>query len=366
MARGRKAKVNYWKSRGAYGCWIAGNQHILATGPDDAPAGPTYRAAALAFAKLVNLQAGKGTDGYLVSACLTRYRQHLRETATQGDRHASYALAAFAREHQSLSVADLRPHHLTDWLSRSGWNDTTRNNAGTAVMGAIAHAHREGFIVSNPLAGRVKLPAPVCRGREAWMPAELCRLLVDEALTRRGPAFRDLLLALWRTGARPIEIARAEAHNVQGGERIVYRWNARVGYRGKTAKKTRRDRVVYLTPDLQEMVAGLVARYPTGPLFRTATGREWRVGNLCWRWRKLLDRPRVKAFCEGRKIDLATLKPYNFRHTFITDWVESGRSILVCAQLTGTSVAMIERRYGHPSDQHIMSEVRAFAAQRQS
>lgn len=37
----RKPSVRYWDSRDAYCCEIAGTQHILAKGPDDAPTGPT-------------------------------------------------------------------------------------------------------------------------------------------------------------------------------------------------------------------------------------------------------------------------------------------------------------------------------------
>ena len=36
MPRGKKPSVRYWDSRGGYGCWIDGTQHILAKGPDDA------------------------------------------------------------------------------------------------------------------------------------------------------------------------------------------------------------------------------------------------------------------------------------------------------------------------------------------
>jgi hypothetical protein len=42
MARGKKPSVRCWDSRGAYCCWIAGEQHTLAKGPDDASTGPTY------------------------------------------------------------------------------------------------------------------------------------------------------------------------------------------------------------------------------------------------------------------------------------------------------------------------------------
>jgi len=36
-----------------------------------------------------------------------------------------------------------------------------------------------------------------------------------------------------------------------------------------------------------------------------------------------------------------------FRHTYATDWLLAGGSIKVLADMIGTSVAMIERHYGH-------------------
>lgn len=38
---------------------------------------------------------------------------------------------------------------------------------------------------------------------------------------------------------------------------------------------------------------------------------------------------------------------YGLRHTFATDFLLTGKSIKVLTDLMGTSVAMIERHYGH-------------------
>lgn len=41
------------------------------------------------------------------------------------------------------------------------------------------------------------------------------------------------------------------------------------------------------------------------------------------------------------------LSAYTLRHSVITDLVRDGLPILTVAQLSGTSVAMIEKHYGH-------------------
>ena len=53
MPQGRKPTVRYWETRKAYACWIDGERHFLARGPDDAPSGPTYLAALDRFRKLL-------------------------------------------------------------------------------------------------------------------------------------------------------------------------------------------------------------------------------------------------------------------------------------------------------------------------
>jgi hypothetical protein len=62
MAQGRKPSVRYWESRKAYCCWIDGERHFLAHGPDDAPSGPTFLAALDQFKELLSKEANKGTD----------------------------------------------------------------------------------------------------------------------------------------------------------------------------------------------------------------------------------------------------------------------------------------------------------------
>ena len=43
----------------------------------------------------------------------------------------------------------------------------------------------------------------------------------------------------------------------------------------------------------------------------------------------------------------AGVSAYTLRHSVITDLVRGGLPVLTVAQLSGTSVAMIERHYGH-------------------
>src|SRR4051794_1123622 len=93
----------------------------------------------------------------------------------------------------------------------------------------------------------------------------------------------------------------------------------------------------------------MVKQDPTGKLFRMLGAAAWSLTSILNKWNWLLRRPKVVGCCHDRGIEPTTLKQYNFRHSFLTRWVEDGRDIYIAAQLCGTSVKMVEKRYGHPN-----------------
>jgi integrase len=365
MKPGPKASVRYWKSRRGYCCWLGAERVTLAKGPDDAPHGPTYLEALDRFRKLVSQEANKGTDNYLVSALLNQYRAHLRTTRKSGVPGVFEVMArGFAEEFGDRRVCELKPHMLEEWLARQEqWNSTSKAHAGTLILAAVSWARKKGFIQNDPLAGRVDLPQPRLRGREASMSDELMDLLIAEARKNkmRSQEFADFLWALRLTGARPGELRHAKAFNYQKG-RIVFRWNATRGYIHKTAKKTQRDRIIYLTPELQAYVEAQIRLRPDGYLFQTPRGTQWSPTSVGNKWRWLMKRPRVIEYCEQHGIDPDSLKPYFFRHSFLSRWVEDGGDIYIVAQLCGTSVKMVEKRYGHPNVDKLHEKYLAFMA----
>jgi integrase len=378
----KKPSVRYWNSRKAYCCEIDGTQHILAKGPNDGPRGQTYLEAVGRFGKLIKLEADKGTDDYLVSSLFNQYRLHLHATRTSGVPGVfDIMVKGFAAKFGTRRVTELKPYDFDGWLkSQTQWNPTSQAHAATLILGAISWARKKGFIQTDPLSGRIERPVPILRGREARMSEELMDLLVgachekatyhrkvgtnEPAVHRRKVGFCDqfgkFLWLLRLTGARPIELRMAEAHNYQNG-RIVYRWNAPVGYRGKTAAKTQRDRVIFLPPDARAFVEECVAKHPTGAIFRTLRGEPWTPQNITQKWRQwLLKRPKVVAYLAEHEIDPDQIRPYNFRHTAISTFLDNGGDIYAAAQIFGTGVKQIERRYGHPNIERLEEQFLKF------
>src|SRR5579871_4054604 len=73
----RNPTPRYFASRKAYYCQFAGRQHLLASGPDDAPGGPTYLAALETFRHLMaGTSIEEDGDENPIEVILETYLQH--------------------------------------------------------------------------------------------------------------------------------------------------------------------------------------------------------------------------------------------------------------------------------------------------
>lgn len=84
------------------------------------------------------------------------------------------------------------------------------------------------------------------------------------------------------------------------------------------------------------------SKHPAAPLFTRADGRPW--SRDAWK------RP-IKAAARAAGLPEATTA-YTLRHSTITDLVQGGLDLLTIAQVSGTSLLMIEKHYGHLRREH--------------
>jgi len=97
-------------------------------------------------------------------------------------------------------------------------------------------------------------------------------------------------------------------------------------------------RRILLPPDTAAMLkAQAKAKLPAAPLFARWDGVAWQ--SYMWK-----DPIKAAVFAAGLP---ASATAYTLRHSTITDLVQGGLDLLTIAQVSGTSVAMIERHYGH-------------------
>lgn len=242
--------------------------------------------------------------------------------------------------------ADLRPIDVTRWMAGHKWGASGQRHAITAIKRALNWAVKQGLIAANPVA---HLERPAARRRETLVTSEVHRRLMLHARNGRNNGkidrqFQLILAAVRHCGGRPGDVARVRVEDV---DLEVTRWTLADH---KTRHKTGKPRVVYLSPCLRTITRMAAGDRTSGPLFRNRRGAVTTnaISN------------RIKRLRDDLDLD-KSLVLYSYRHAFITNALSRGVPVATVAELTGTSVAMIERHYGHLARDH--AHLRAAAAQ---
>ena len=172
-------------------------------------------------------------------------------------------LQNFCEMFGTLLGRDLKPLHVTRWLdAHPGWKGS-RRNAVIAIKRAFNWADAEGLLQPNPIKAAKKPPQ---RHRDRILTPEERQ----EILTAiRDQPFREFVLAMMETGARPGEVRKVTAAQVNLDLGV---W---IFKEHKTAKRTGKQRIIYLNAAMIELTRNLVEKYPEGPLFPRPHGTSW-------------------------------------------------------------------------------------------
>lgn len=300
---------------------------------------------------------------------------------------------------------------LRAWAD-AGWSSHYRAGICRSVKAAFAWAASEDggkLIAENPFAG-VKVPS-VERSPERYTERREVAAFLRFAWRRADGSFgvikrfnRSLVLLVRvaaHTGARPGELCSAwwEDFDAERGTITL------PPDRHKTGSKTKKNRVIYLTPGLVRALererrregrhpvaifvhkrsvgaaatGGPSSGEPWGRFVTLANGRqsfEPKSSALAHRIRKL----REAAVAEAKRLK-ELQKPtrglelirsegdnsfvlYQLRHTTASDHLMSGGDVSTVAQLLGTSAVMLETTYGHLLDDHLSRASGDLAAKR--
>lgn len=248
-------------------------------------------------------------------------------------------LNAFSAKHGMLRLNALGKQQVMAFVRGRYTNPTSQNRAIGAIKRAFNWAVEEEHISRNPIA-HVRKPTSRVRNR-VLSPAE--RTLMLNSI--RDQPFADYFLALSLTGCRPSEVSKVTAALVQLDKGI---W---VLPEHKTAKRTGRPRIVYLSPEALDLTRRLVLKYPEGPIFRNRYGQPWSCNAVRLRFRTLRRRfPELKG-----------VVAYTLRSTFATDALEAGVSDTAVAELLGhTNTDTLHKFYARLS--HRVDHLRDAAA----
>jgi integrase len=236
-------------------------------------------------------------------------------------------LQDFCDRYGTVLAKDLKPNHVTRWLdSHPGW-DGCRRNAIVAVKRVFNWADAEGIFQPNPIKSVKKPPQ---RSRDRILTATERQEILDVI---KDDEFRELVFAMMETGARPGEVRKVTAAHV----------NLELGVwifkEHKSAKRTGRARVIYLTPAMVELSRKLVEKYPEGPLFRGPRSKRGFTKN--------------GVRCRFKRIRQALPKmvgviSYTMRHSFATQALVNGVGIAHVAELMGhVDTTMVSQHYAH-------------------
>ena len=322
---GRAAKPWYWKERNAWYVTVKGKRHRLAEGK--ASRNEAYRA----FLELDKQSEGVATSRSTAESVCTMFVEHakvnLKPNTYEGYKRF---LEPFTRNVRSVDANDVQPRMVTKFLDEHPrWGRTTRFNAITAIKRAWSWAHSEGHLTLNQLT-KMKRPKP--RRREEIPDDGEVDLFIKTA----KPSFQELLIFIREVGCRPGEATMMERRHVDLPNREV---RFKIG-EDKTSGKTDRPRVIHLSDKAVEILQGLVAQHPTGPLFRNSAGRAWNRHSINCAVRKIRERTHL----DGRAV------VYALRHQWATDALARGVPLSLVAEMMGNSPEIVARVYSHLSD----------------
>ena len=180
---------------------------------------------------------------------------------------------------------------------------------------------------------------------------------VEALASRLGPIYGPMIIFGVATGLRPSELFALEQHDVDRELGVVYVRRAYANGRLKPTKTRLSNRAV----PLQAKALEALDRLPPSEnpiLFPNARG-----GRIDFR---IFGRRHWKPAQEAAGIEpLRDL--YDMRHTYATFALRAGVPVFAVSRFIGSSIAMIDRHYGHlanDSRQHAVSLLDALALER--
>lgn len=299
-----------------------------------------------------HLGKGGSAESVTVRTACERYVKHVR--ATRGDKPADDLNMRFKRwvfSNEALAALNLEKLNKTRieaWrnqmaktpvvINRDKREDPlTRPRSASSVnrdiaslRAALNFAHDAGSITTD-MAWRVALrPSKNADGRrDVFLDRDQRRSLISHATQDVATLLRGLSSVPLRPGAL--------------AALVVENYDLRLSVLKIGIDKAGRDRKIKLPEVTAGEFASLCKDRPAlSPIFCRADGKPWNKDS----WKGPIKEAAAAAELPP------SVTAYSIRHSVITDLVTGGLDLLTVAQLSGTSIAMIERHYGHLRADH--------------
>lgn len=332
------------------GTWIArwrdeeGKQHYRALGHFD-----DYDEAAKAANTWIKANTqGTSPRATTVEGACKAYIESLRleqRLATAKDAEGRLRRLVYGQTFGQIELDKLKTTHITRWRGKQieqGEDDDeedlrkakdTANRTLNTLKAALNYALKS-HLVAGDSGWKTVTPFPdVARRRKSAFIDLKAR---QRLLAKCDDDLRTLLTALLLTGARPGEIARLNAADFDRKQKTLT-------LNGKTGQRTVAvsTAAAKFFTELSREVIG------TAPMLRKEDGGRWNKDA----WKKPI---KEAAKAAGLPLEIVA---YSLRHTAISEMIMGGMDTYKVAALTGTSVLMIERNYGHLQSDRMRTEL---------
>jgi integrase len=305
------------------------------------------------------LESGQHT----VASVIDLYLEHARTRYAERSLYErQLLLQAFAEAHgfRKVNDRDCLPFHLTSWLdAHAAWaSDWTKAHVIAVIQRPFNWAAKQRLIACNPFRGVAHRPGEPRRplsdaefrallkagGRKrTFRPSPRKAKLYPSDHKRRmrpsaGARFRQLVVFLRFTGARPGEVGRLKWEHVDCDNAVI------VLPKHKTSRTQRqpRPRVIPLHPVVVKLLIHIKRRNDPGDfVFLTHRKTPWNRSNLSLRIRRARERAGIPA----------DAKLYGLRHAFGTRAIVNGVDIKTLAELLGHTTTRMAEHYVHLAGQ---------------
>lgn len=313
--------------------------------------GDKYDAAKKAAeAHLKHLESGGSTEAITVGeACnrlVQKYRDDSRENAAKDAEGRFKRWVHSNRKFATTPMQKLTAGMLADWRTtlaktpamhqdKSVVSDKPRaasslNRDMAVLKTALNLAHEDGYTTSDHAWSSKLKPVKDANGRRD------CYLDIDQRKALIAHAAPDLAILVRAMSLLPMRPGAVAAFSVANFDK---RLNSLVIGKDKAGK----DRKITLPASTAAFFADQTKdKTPGAPLFARANGSAWNKDS--WKY------PFKDAVIAAKLPAAATA--YALRHSTITDLIVKGLDTMTVAQLSGTSIVMIEKHYGHLRAEH--------------
>jgi integrase len=252
----------------------------------------------------------------------------------------------------TVRLLDLTPEQICAW--RLTIPEGHRYEATHALRQVLSRAVAWGLLDYNPAKRGVPNPA---RRAEEKRPFESWQEI--EALAAElGPIYGPMIVFWAATGLRPAELFGLERRDLDFRTSVVYVRRAFANGKVKDVKTRRSRRAVPLQTIALEALKRLPDQTQSEVLFPGPRGKHIDLRNFRRRyWKPAVIAAGIEPFHQ----------PYDLRHTYATFALRAGIPVFAVSRFMGTSIAMIDRHYGHLADdgrEHAVTLLDALAAEK--